>query len=194
MSFIGHELVNWLVEKVQGFESRKQARLFANRLLELGLIKHAVNMNRFSEKCYYKFDGELLNSFNIHHLHYRQNQCRTPTTWTTSQTEWRKPDWNHLHDRPIIRQPTTTTTNGSTTNKFTHQQRPFKNDQVTANHSTTNKYKTQRPRNAQLHNRHAFVTNNWMATIANCCSNIAEWTWILSWMRLSDHGKSTSIY
>lgn len=59
MSFIGHELVNWLIERVHGFESRKQARLFANRLLELGLIKHAVNMNRFSEKCYYKFDGKF---------------------------------------------------------------------------------------------------------------------------------------
>lgn len=57
MSFIGHELVNWLMETVHGFENRKQARAFANRLLELGLIKHAVNMSRFSEKCYYKFDG-----------------------------------------------------------------------------------------------------------------------------------------
>ncbi|KAI6174602.1 hypothetical protein M3Y97_01008800 [Aphelenchoides bicaudatus] len=56
MSFIGHELVNWLLEKVHGFESRKQARTFANRLLELGLIKHAVNMNRFSEK--YKISAE----------------------------------------------------------------------------------------------------------------------------------------
>lgn len=72
MSFIGHELVNWLIERVQGFESRKQARLFANRLLELGLIKHAVNMNRFSEKCYYKFDGlfSLVSS-----LHYFNEHC-----------------------------------------------------------------------------------------------------------------------
>jgi segment polarity protein dishevelled len=60
MSFIGHELVNWLLDKVHGFESRKQARAFANRLLEIGLIKHAVNMNRFSEKCYYKFDGKFV--------------------------------------------------------------------------------------------------------------------------------------
>ncbi|KAI6220962.1 hypothetical protein M3Y99_01574400 [Aphelenchoides fujianensis] len=59
MSFIGHELVNWLLERVHGFENRKQAHAFATRLLELGLIKHAVKMSRFSEKCYYKFDDKI---------------------------------------------------------------------------------------------------------------------------------------
>ncbi|KAI6220417.1 Mig-5 [Aphelenchoides besseyi] len=58
-SFIGHELVNWLLTNVRGFENRKEARSFANRLLQLQLIKHAVQMSRFSEKCYYKFDEKI---------------------------------------------------------------------------------------------------------------------------------------
>ena len=103
MSFIGHELVQWLLERVAGFESRKQARAFANRLLELGLIKHAVNLNRFSEKCYYKFDGEREPlARRPDRALCRQNKRRAPKAARAAGEKQRFADRNHVYERPDV--------------------------------------------------------------------------------------------
>jgi hypothetical protein len=38
--FIGDEMVDWLMDNVQGFRSRKEAKSFCSNLLRKGLIKH----------------------------------------------------------------------------------------------------------------------------------------------------------
>uniref|UniRef100_A0A1I8B6N5 PDZ domain-containing protein n=1 Tax=Meloidogyne hapla TaxID=6305 RepID=A0A1I8B6N5_MELHA len=40
MSFIGDEMIDWLIANVQGFRDRRHARSFASNLLAQGLIKH----------------------------------------------------------------------------------------------------------------------------------------------------------
>ena len=57
-AFLGSDVVDWLYEKVEGFEERRDARKFATQLLKTGLIKHTVNKTTFSEQCYYAFGDE----------------------------------------------------------------------------------------------------------------------------------------
>ncbi|GMS84261.1 hypothetical protein PENTCL1PPCAC_6435, partial [Pristionchus entomophagus] len=61
-SFIGVELVDWLVEHVEDLKERKEARKYATYLLEKGLIKHVVNKKDFTEKCYYVFHDGMMSS------------------------------------------------------------------------------------------------------------------------------------
>uniref|UniRef100_A0A914MNV1 Uncharacterized protein n=1 Tax=Meloidogyne incognita TaxID=6306 RepID=A0A914MNV1_MELIC len=60
MSFIGDEMIDWLISNVQGFRDRRHARSFASNLLAQGLIKHVVNISSFNEKCYYVFNDEII--------------------------------------------------------------------------------------------------------------------------------------
>ncbi|XP_032824321.1 segment polarity protein dishevelled homolog DVL-3-like isoform X2 [Petromyzon marinus] len=57
-AFIGSDVVDWLFSHVEGFADRRDARKFASRLLQAGLIRHTVNKITFSEQCYYIF-GDL---------------------------------------------------------------------------------------------------------------------------------------
>ena len=57
-AFLGSDVVDWLYEKVEGFEDRREARKFACQLLKTGLVKHTVNKTTFSEQCYYAFGDE----------------------------------------------------------------------------------------------------------------------------------------
>ncbi|CAD5214343.1 unnamed protein product [Bursaphelenchus xylophilus] len=82
MSFIGHELVNWLLENVDGLDNRKQARNYAKQLLEKGFIKHAVNMNSFSEKCYYKFQEKICEERLLMEQQAKLNTVDSPTEIT----------------------------------------------------------------------------------------------------------------
>ncbi|KAF8360194.1 mig-5, partial [Pristionchus pacificus] len=61
-SFIGVELVDWLVQNVEDLGERKEARKYATHLLEKGLIKHVVNKRDFTEKCYYVFNEGIMSS------------------------------------------------------------------------------------------------------------------------------------
>ncbi|MFH4976206.1 hypothetical protein AB6A40_002915 [Gnathostoma spinigerum] len=60
MSFIGREFVDWLMEHVHGISDRKEARIFAAKLLAEGHIRHVVNKLTFTEKCYYVFEDSIL--------------------------------------------------------------------------------------------------------------------------------------
>ncbi|VDM44643.1 unnamed protein product [Toxocara canis] len=60
MSFIGRELVDWLLDHVHGLHDRKAARSFASKLLADGHIRHVVNKLTFTEKCYYVFEESIL--------------------------------------------------------------------------------------------------------------------------------------
>lgn len=60
MSFIGDEMLHWLMGNVRGFRSRKAARAYASLLLSSGLIRHIVRSTSFNEKCYYVFDEAII--------------------------------------------------------------------------------------------------------------------------------------
>lgn len=57
-AFIGSDVVDWLHNRVQGLEERREARKLASQLLRAGYIRHTVNKYTFSEQCYYVF-GDL---------------------------------------------------------------------------------------------------------------------------------------
>ncbi|KJH49428.1 DIX domain protein [Dictyocaulus viviparus] len=60
MSFIGRDLVDWLLEHVEDVRDRKAARLYAAELLRAGLIRHVVSKLTFTEKCYYVFGDAIV--------------------------------------------------------------------------------------------------------------------------------------
>ncbi|VDO80432.1 unnamed protein product [Onchocerca flexuosa] len=53
LSFLGSDLVEWLMEHVDGLRDRKDGRKFAGELLKEKLISHVVNKITFTEQCYY---------------------------------------------------------------------------------------------------------------------------------------------
>ncbi|CAG9815190.1 unnamed protein product [Phaedon cochleariae] len=57
-AFIGTDLIDWLLTRVDGFAERRDARKYASHLLKAGFIRHTVNKITFSEQCYYIF-GDL---------------------------------------------------------------------------------------------------------------------------------------
>uniref|UniRef100_A0A914I241 Segment polarity protein dishevelled n=1 Tax=Globodera rostochiensis TaxID=31243 RepID=A0A914I241_GLORO len=60
MSFIGDDMLDWLMCNVQGFKDRKCAKAFASTVLLTGHIKHVLNISVFNEKCYYIFDDSFV--------------------------------------------------------------------------------------------------------------------------------------
>ncbi|XGW08266.1 hypothetical protein V3C99_010960 [Haemonchus contortus] len=60
MSFIGRDLVDWLLEHVEDVSDRKAARQYAAELLKAGLIRHVVSKLTFTEKCYYVFGDAVV--------------------------------------------------------------------------------------------------------------------------------------
>jgi len=57
-AFLGSDLVEWLHEKVEGFQDRREARKYAVSMLKQGLIKDTVNKSNFSEQCYFTFGND----------------------------------------------------------------------------------------------------------------------------------------
>lgn len=59
-AFIGSDLVNWIMENVDGINDRREARKFIGNMLRKNFIKHTVNKLTFSENSYYQFgEGDL---------------------------------------------------------------------------------------------------------------------------------------
>lgn len=58
-SFLGSQLVEWLMEHVDGLGERKDAKKYASELLKEKLIAHVVNKTTFSEQCYYVFGEQM---------------------------------------------------------------------------------------------------------------------------------------
>ncbi|XP_072318224.1 segment polarity protein dishevelled homolog DVL-3 [Eucyclogobius newberryi] len=54
-AFIGSDVVDWLLNHVDGFCDRREARKYASNLLQSGYIRHTVSKLTFSEQCYYTF-------------------------------------------------------------------------------------------------------------------------------------------
>lgn len=52
-AFLGSTLVKWLSRNVYGFCSRSDTKRYANKMLNLKLIKSPMSAGTFSEKCYY---------------------------------------------------------------------------------------------------------------------------------------------
>lgn len=61
------DLVNWILQNVDGITDRREARKFIGNMLRKNYIKHTVNKLTFSENSYYQFgegdgsSGHLLN-------------------------------------------------------------------------------------------------------------------------------------
>lgn len=81
-AFIGTDLVDWLLARLDGFQDRRDARKYASHLLKNHFIRHTVNKITFSEQCYYIF-GDLCSAMsnlklvptNQHHQqHHQQHQ------------------------------------------------------------------------------------------------------------------------
>ncbi|KAL3079468.1 hypothetical protein niasHT_031797 [Heterodera trifolii] len=84
-SFIGDDMLDWLMSNVQGFRDRKCARAFASTVLLKGFIKHVVNVSAFNEKCYYIFDDSILaERLHILRRESRQQQQKLEATTTTT--------------------------------------------------------------------------------------------------------------
>lgn len=62
-SFLGSDLVDWLMEHVDGLRDRKDGRKFAGELLKEKLISHVVNKITFTEQCYYILGEECAGLF-----------------------------------------------------------------------------------------------------------------------------------
>ncbi|CAI2331025.1 unnamed protein product [Caenorhabditis sp. 36 PRJEB53466] len=58
MSFLGRDLVDWLLDHVRGLAKREESCAFAGEMLKLGYIQHVVEKKHFSEKCYYVMGEE----------------------------------------------------------------------------------------------------------------------------------------
>ncbi|KHJ94116.1 hypothetical protein OESDEN_05958 [Oesophagostomum dentatum] len=58
MSFLGKDLLDWLLAHVDGLLERKDARKYAAELLKRKLIAHVVNKITFTEQCYYVLGEE----------------------------------------------------------------------------------------------------------------------------------------
>uniref|UniRef100_A0A8R1DX17 PDZ domain-containing protein n=3 Tax=Caenorhabditis japonica TaxID=281687 RepID=A0A8R1DX17_CAEJA len=58
MSFLGSDLVEWLLDHIDGLRERKTARNYAAELLKLKYIAHVVNKVTFTEQCYYVLGEE----------------------------------------------------------------------------------------------------------------------------------------
>lgn len=65
--FMHSDLVNWIMQNVDGITDRREARKFIGNMLRKNYIKHTVNKLTFSENSYYQFgegdgsSGHLLN-------------------------------------------------------------------------------------------------------------------------------------
>ncbi|EGT60464.1 hypothetical protein CAEBREN_31913 [Caenorhabditis brenneri] len=56
--FLGSDLVEWLLDRIEGLRERKTARNYAAELLKLKYIAHVVNKVTFTEQCYYVLGDE----------------------------------------------------------------------------------------------------------------------------------------
>lgn len=53
------DLVNWVLQNVEGINDRRETRKFIANMLRKNYIKHTVNKLTFSENSYYQFgDGD----------------------------------------------------------------------------------------------------------------------------------------
>ncbi|WKX96889.1 hypothetical protein Q1695_012940 [Nippostrongylus brasiliensis] len=90
MSFLGKDLLDWLLAHVDGLLERKDARKYAAELLKRKLIAHVVNKITFTEQCYYVLGEECADfaRYRAHpedvvaHQQHLQGQQRMQ--WTTS--------------------------------------------------------------------------------------------------------------
>ena len=57
-SFIGNDMVDWLIQNVSGFKNKKHAQNYAGMLLSKGFIRHVLDAKVFDKKRYYFFDGK----------------------------------------------------------------------------------------------------------------------------------------
>jgi Domain found in Dishevelled, Egl-10, and Pleckstrin (DEP) len=61
------DLVNWILQNIEGISDRREARKFIGNMLRKNFVKHTVNKLTFSENSYYQFgdgdgsSGSLLN-------------------------------------------------------------------------------------------------------------------------------------
>ncbi|KAK6029877.1 domain found in Dishevelled, Egl-10, and Pleckstrin [Ostertagia ostertagi] len=89
MSFLGKDLLDWLLAHVDGLLERKDARKYAAELLKRKLIAHVVNKITFTEQCYYVL-GEECADFARYRAHpedlvaHQHAAAQQRMQWTTT--------------------------------------------------------------------------------------------------------------
>ncbi|XGW07864.1 hypothetical protein V3C99_010748 [Haemonchus contortus] len=89
MSFLGKDLLDWLLAHVDGLLERKDARKYAAELLKRKLIAHVVNKITFTEQCYYVL-GEECADFARYRAHpedlvaHQHAAAQQRMQWTTA--------------------------------------------------------------------------------------------------------------
>ncbi|TKR71765.1 hypothetical protein L596_019310 [Steinernema carpocapsae] len=59
-TFLGAELVKWLRRNVEGVQSKREGRRFAQELMEAGIFRHVVSKTPFNEHCIYEICNDDL--------------------------------------------------------------------------------------------------------------------------------------
>jgi len=52
-------MVDWLLDKVEGFQNRRDAKKYAEGLVKATFVKHTLRRTTFSEQCYYAFNDDI---------------------------------------------------------------------------------------------------------------------------------------
>jgi len=58
-AFLGSDMVDWLLDKVEGFQNRRDAKKYAEGLVKASFVKHTLHRTTFSEQCYYAFNDDI---------------------------------------------------------------------------------------------------------------------------------------
>uniref|UniRef100_A0A8R1ETP0 DEP domain-containing protein n=1 Tax=Caenorhabditis japonica TaxID=281687 RepID=A0A8R1ETP0_CAEJA len=113
MSFLGRDLVDWLLDHIKGLTKREEACNFAGEMLKMGYIQHVVNKKHFSEKCYYVMGEEC-----------------------ADYTQLRAPDGGFKYPQSRESSTSNSTTNNNNNNVFpAHMYPPNQNEVQSANSS-----------------------------------------------------------
>uniref|UniRef100_A0A7E4ZZ36 DEP domain-containing protein n=1 Tax=Panagrellus redivivus TaxID=6233 RepID=A0A7E4ZZ36_PANRE len=84
-SFIGNEMLAWLMEHVEGLKNKKAARKYAASLLTKGLIRHVLDGKQFDKKRYYFFADNIISyRRQIEHARATASASRLPTSATAA--------------------------------------------------------------------------------------------------------------
>ncbi len=125
--------MDWLLNHVEGFVERREARKFASMMLKKGLIRHTVNKLTFSEQCYYVF-GEIVSSLAAMRIRDEDKESEMsegcgplppPSAASQSQGCWSNPySSSTLTNQPPLYAPMPYMTGGYESNAYSYPQEP----------------------------------------------------------------------
>jgi segment polarity protein dishevelled len=123
-SFIGADIVDWLLNHVEGFTERRDARKYASMMLKSGFIRHTVNKLTFSEQCYYVF-GEISSSLAAMKIRDDDKESELSEALPPPSSGWSNPySSSAIMNQPPIYAPMPYMTGGYESNAYSYPQEP----------------------------------------------------------------------